>query len=138
MNVSTLMVWIPAPSSYCESSPNIFYHLALLLTTCMIGKCCMGSSSASGPFCILKNATCCSETFCEPRETCCGNYCCRSVRFSLFPFLHFPIPLRLLPNMRPTQSGYHVLHRPQKPRLLPTWPILLLSHNCNLHRAFLT
>ena len=45
----------------------------------------MGSSSASGPFCILKNATCCSETFCEPSETCCGNYCCRSVRFNLFP-----------------------------------------------------
>ena len=45
----------------------------------MTGKCCIGSPIAGGPFCIPRNATCCSDTLCEDRETCCGEYCCRSV-----------------------------------------------------------
>ena len=44
-----------------------------------IETCCLAKSNYRAPFCIPKNSTCCSNTFCDYSEVCCGDFCCPSV-----------------------------------------------------------
>lgn len=45
----------------------------------MTETCCMAKSNNIAPFCIPKSSTCCSDAFCNPGETCCGDSCCPMV-----------------------------------------------------------
>lgn len=84
----------------------------------------MPSSHDVAPFCVPQNATCCADTLCDAGETCCGDYCCRSVSRSFFSRV----------NKLRRYSGYDLFHKPKQARMLPQRPELQLPRCAGLHR----